>query len=498
MKTSDIAASIRKLRKAQDLTQAEFAKRLGTSQSAVTRMEQGKQNFSLEMLDRISEVLGKELISLSDGSTNFKIEGGHKLSGSITVNTSKNASVGLMCAALLNRGQTTLKNVPKIEEVYRIIEVLESIGVAVTWNDFDLIIQPPKQLKISKMNKQAASRTRTIIMFLAPLMHLMDEFTIPAPGGCDLGSRTIMPHVYALESFGLQIDELHGNFRCKYTAQKPKQVILYEPGDTATENALMAAALTPGATTIKYTGANYMVQDVCAFLLACGVKIEGIGTSTLTVHGVKKIDQDIEFYIGEDPIEAMTFISAAVVTESELTVKRTPIEFVEKELFVLEKMGLKYEVGKTYKAKNGFMNLADIVIYPSKLSASPVKLHALPYPGVTMDNLPFLALIAATAKGRTLIHDWSYENRAIYFTELNKLNARYDLADPHRVYVTGPTKWEPADIASPPALRPSMMVFLAMLAAPGKSTLRNVYSINRGYADLAQRLNAVGANITQT
>ncbi|HIA92049.1 TPA: UDP-N-acetylglucosamine 1-carboxyvinyltransferase [Candidatus Saccharibacteria bacterium] len=498
MKTSDIAASIRKIRKSQKLTQAEFAEKLGTSQSAVTRMEQGKQNFSLEMLDRISEVLGKELISLSDGSTNFVIEGGNKLKGAITVNTSKNAAVGLMCAALLNKGQTTLKNAPKIEEVYRIIEVLESIGVEIEWVNHDLTIKPPRRLKIDQMDKKAASRTRTIIMFLAPLMHAMREFTIPAPGGCDLGSRTIMPHIYALENFGLEVSENRGNFHCTVRRKKPKQVILYEPGDTVTENAIMAAALTEGTTTLKYISANYMGQDVCAFLQACGVRIDGIGSTTLTIHGVKEINKDIEFHIGEDPIEAMTFIAAGVLTESTLTIKRAPIEFVEKELYILEKMGLKYSIDKEYKSKNKVMKLADITVRPSKLYASPVKLHSIPYPGVNMDNLPFMALIAATAHGRTLVHDWSYENRAIYFTELNKLGASFDLADQHRVFVTGPTKWEPAHIASPPALRPSMMIFLAMLAAPGKSILRNVYSINRGYADLANRLNAVGAKISMT
>jgi UDP-N-acetylglucosamine 1-carboxyvinyltransferase len=119
----------------------------------------------------------------------------------------------------------------------------------------------------------------------------------------------------------------------------------------------------------------------------------------------------------------------------------------------------------------------------------------MPFPGVNMDNLPFLGLIATVAEGRTLVHDWSYENRAIYFTELSKLNAKIELVDPHRVYITGPTKWKPADIIAPPALRPSVVILLAMLAAPGKSTLRDVYSINRGYEELANRLNILGADI---
>jgi UDP-N-acetylglucosamine 1-carboxyvinyltransferase len=191
----------------------------------------------------------------------------------------------------------------------------------------------------------------------------------------------------------------------------------------------------------------------------------------------------------------MSFIAAGVVTDSEITVKRAPIEFLEIELATLAEMGLKYDLTEEYAAHNGHTRLVDIHIYPSKLTAAKDKLHALPFPGINMDNLPFLGLIATAAKGRTLVHDWSYENRAIYFTELTKLNATIELLDPHRVYIVGPTKWKPADVVAPPALRPSVVVLLAMLATPGQSTLRDIYSINRGYEELASRLNSLGAHI---
>ena len=191
----------------------------------------------------------------------------------------------------------------------------------------------------------------------------------------------------------------------------------------------------------------------------------------------------------------MSFIAAAVVTDSEITVRRAPIEFLEIELATLAEMGLKFELSKEYFANNGQTRLVDIKLQRSKLQAAKDKLHALPFPGINMDNLPFLGLIATVAKGRTLVHDWSYENRAIYFTELSKLNAQIELVDPHRVYITGPTKWKPADVVAPPALRPSVVILLAMLAAPGVSILRDVYSINRGYEELAARLNSLGAEI---
>ena len=225
---------------------------------------------------------------------------------------------------------------------------------------------------------------------------------------------------------------------------------------------------------------NYMVQDVCFFLQTLGVDIDGIGTTTLVIRGVKSISKTVEYYPSEDPIEAMSFVAAGIVTGSEITVARVPIEFMELELATLAGMGLQYNMTPEYMARNGRTRLVDITLKKSKLHAPKDKIHALPFPGVNMDNLPFLGLCATVADGRTLIHDWSYENRAIYFTELSKLGGRIEMVDPHRVYITGPTRWKPADIIAPAALRPSVVILLAMMAAPGVSLLRDVYSINRG------------------
>jgi UDP-N-acetylglucosamine 1-carboxyvinyltransferase len=215
----------------------------------------------------------------------------------------------------------------------------------------------------------------------------------------------------------------------------------------------------------------------------------------LKIHGRAKINQTVEYFISEDPIEAMSFIAAAVVTDSQLEIKRAPIEFLELELTILKNMGLEFNKSAEYPSKNGQTRLVDLTIKQSKLIAPADNLHAMPSPGVNQDNLPFLGLIATMAEGRTLLHDWAYENRAIYLTELNRLGADIELVDPHRVYITGPTNWKAADITAPPALRPSVVRMLAMLAAPGQSMLRDVYNIKRGYQDLPQRLNAIGADI---
>ena len=475
------------------------AKKIASTQSVVARIENGEQNLSAKTLARISKALDREIMSLSKGGTiNFTIEGGRMLKGNITVRTSKNGALGVMCASLLNKGTTTIKNAPRIEEVYRIIEVLNGIGVRTEWKGDDLLIMPPASLNTDFIGDDSAAvtRTRSCIMLIGSLIHRTRQFKISQPGGCKLGSRTVKPYVYALEKLGVSIDTSSKFYHVSHKGLKSGQeIVMYEAGDTVTETVIMAAALIPGKTVIKFASANYQVQDVCFYLEQAGVKIDGIGTSTLTVHGVENIDADIEYSLGEDPIEAMSLIAVAIATNSGITIERCPIDFLELELLKLEKMGFKYNIVKRYKGGNGHVNLVDIVTHPSELIALEEKIHALPYPGINIDNLPFFALIGAFAKGETFIHDWTFEERAIYYKELDKLGVDSLLADPHRFYVRGPSKLKAAEVICPPALRPSVIIMIAMLAAPGTSILRNVYNINRGYEDLANRLNKIGANI---
>lgn len=495
-----IGRLIYQIRQERGLTQAEFARKLGTSQSAVNRIEHGKQNLSLETLGRISDVLNKQIISLSGSAVSLRIEGGHQLRGEIELKTSKNAAVALLCASLLNKGTTRLKRVARIEEVNRIIEVLQSIGVHVRWlPGNDLEIKVPANLEIEKMNKEAARKTRAVIMMVGSLMHDYPEFKIPYAGGCELGRRTVLPHIYALEEFGTTVVAKTGHYSVTTKRKQPKRhILLYESGDTVTENTLLAAAKFEGETVIKMASANYMVQDLCFFLQKLGVKIEGIGTTTLKVRGVKEIKRNVSYSPGEDPVEAMTFIAAAVTTNSSITIRRVPIDFVELELFKLEKMGLRFKTSPLYKADNGHTDLTDLTIYQhnGQLSAPEEKLYGRPFPGLNIDNLPYFVPIAAVSKGRTLIHDWVYEDRALMYTEMKKIGVKLELADPHRVFIDGPTSWKAADIVTPSGLRPAVMLLIGMLAAPGISMLRNVYTINRGYEDLAERLNSLGAHIS--
>ncbi|MGO4454943.1 UDP-N-acetylglucosamine 1-carboxyvinyltransferase [Arthrobacter sp. RAF14] len=494
-----LASWLRDARSDKGWTQGKLAEELGTSQSAVARMETGKQNLSLRMIRRLEDLFEATLLTPARPRvTHLRVEGGHQLSGAVDVNSSKNAGVALLLASLINRGTTTLRRLARIEEVNRIVEVLASIGVECTWlNENDLQIRRPAVLDLDAMDVDAARRTRSVIMLLGPLLDEREEYQLPYAGGCDLGTRTVEPHMQALRQFGLSVEAKSGFYlvQAPEADSKDRTFVLTERGDTVTENAIMAAAHRTGTTVIRNASPNYMVQDLCFYLQMLGVTIEGIGTTTLRITGRTNIDQDIEYFPSEDPIEAMSLITAGIVTNSEVTVRRVPIEFMEIELAFLQHMGQELEISGEYVARNGHTRLVDVTTKPSVLHASVDKIHPMPFPGMNIDNLPFFAVIAANAEGQTMIHDWVYENRAIYLTELNRLGANVQLLDPHRIYVNGPTKWRAAEIGCPPALRPAACLLLAMLAARGTSTLRNIYVIERGYADLADRLNSIGARI---
>ncbi len=490
-----IGAFIKKLREKRLLTQGDLAKRLNTSQSAIARIERGGQNLTAQELMRISDALDHKIVSLSD-TVDFKVHGGKKLKGSITTNPSKNGAMGLLCAALLNKGVTTLRGMPRIEEVNRMLEIFSNLGVKTRWLDLHTLeIVPPKTFEKTGLMHKSVASVRSSLMLIPAFVHNLGNFPMLHTGGCKMGERTIAAHKFAFEDLGVNIKSLDGKYEITTKKLKANEIVLYESSDTAAENAIMLASLIEGTTKISFAPPNYQVQEVCFFLQKLGVKIEGIGTTTLQVTGLKEINQNVEYENSEDPIESMMFLSAAITTNSRLVVKRCPIDFLQLEVLKLEKMGQKFLISKSYLAKNGHTKLVDITVLPSKLSAPHDKLHALPYPGLNSDNLPFFVPIATQAQGRTLIHDWMWEDRAIHFTELNKLGASITLVDPHRAFVNGPTLLKGAQVVCPPALRPAMIILIAMLAASGTSVLRNVYSITRGYEDVVDRLNSIGASI---
>ena len=431
----------------------------------------------------------------------FIINGGKKLKGEIRTNAAKNSAISILCATAMIKGTTRLVNVPEIEEVKRIIELLESIGIKVVHDKKNCLqIENSGKINWEKLNKEAFAKTRAGILLIGALANRKEEFSLPLPGGCKLGKRTVNPHLLALEHLGILVKEKSDSHQIYRSKKIPlnREFVMYETGDTATENALLAAVLMKGKTVIHFASPNYMVQDLCYFLQKAGAKINGIGANRLEIEGVEKLQPVSNYPIMPDPIESMTLLSIAITTASNLKILGCPIDFLRLELEKLRVMGQKMKISPAYKSANGQFDLVDIEVIPSSLTALPDKIYGAPYPALNIDNLPLFLPILTQAQGETLVHDWPYENRAIYYIELNRLGADIRLMDPHRAMVFGPTRLKPAEVICPPALRPSINLLTCMLAAEGKSILRDAYPIDRGYENIVGRLKTLGADIQQT
>jgi len=426
---------------------------------------------------------------------NFIINGGKKLKGAIKTNSAKNSAVAILCALPMIKGKTVLTDMPRIEEVNRIIEILTSIGLKISWLDsHTLQVINNGKINLSDINKKSYEKTRSAILLIGSLSSVFNNFSLPKISGCKLGKRTVSPHIIALNHLGIEVKKTNNSFYVNRGKAKGANFTMYESGDTATENTILAAITLTGKTEINLASPNYMVQDLCYFLVKAGAKIKGIGTTKLEITGVKEL-KPISYPIMPDPIESMAFIAIAITTASQFKITACPIQFLSLELEKLRVMGQKIKISQTYKSANGRFDLVDLEIIASKLKALPDKIYGRPFPGLNIDNLPLFLPILTQAHGQTLVHDWVYENRAVYYLELNKLGANVILHDAHRVTVAGPTKLKPAEIICPPALRPAINLLICMLGAKGKSTLYNSYSIDRGYENICERLNKLGADI---
>ena len=428
----------------------------------------------------------------------YHIKGGKKLSGRIDATAGKNAPIALLLAALMVKGQVVLNNLTEVEEVGRILEILESIGVKFQLNGQGQIrLDTSGQIDITKINRLACEETRASLLLFGALAARVKNYRLYKSGGCKLGARTIRPHTLALQKLGVVILSREKYYEVKTQTLAGTKVVMYESGDTPTENVIMAAVLAPGTTTISFASANYMVQELCYFLHAAGAKISGIGTTTLVIEGVKSLRPKVAYSITPDPVDAMAWISLAIATKSRLVIGRCPLPFLDLELEKLRVMGQKFIIRREYLSDNGQIPLVDIECVPGKLHALPDKLYGRPFPGLNIDNVPLFLPILTQARGRTLVHDWCYENRAVYYLELKKLGANVLLLDSHRALVEGPTPLIGNEIVCPPALRPAMAILIGMLAAKGDSILRDCYTLERGYDRLVERLSAVGAKITR-
>lgn len=412
---------------------------------------------------------------------NFRIEGGAPLSGEIEVRGSKNAAAPIIAATLLTTEPCILHNIPRIEDVFRLLEIVKSIGVEVSWIDERTLRIEAKELFPDRMSPDEVRRVRMSVLLFGAIAARCDHFNLGHPGGCAIGARSIETHVDALEKLGIKISKHEKYYEVDATERKAGKVVQREFSVTSTEDALMLAASLPGKTVVKLAACEPHVEDLGNFLIAMGARIQGLGSHTITVEGGAL--HGAEHTIIPDPIEAATFLVLGAVTGSEITVLGAREEHLEA---VLEKMR---DFGVAFHIESDRITVA-----PAKKLISPGRVKAELYPGIPTDALSLFAVLAACSEGETLLHEHFYEGRFNYISEFEKMRVRAMVLNPHQAVVHGPADMRGTTIKSFD-LRAGATLIIAALSAHGMTTIEDIYQVDRGYERIEERLQKIGAKI---
>ncbi|MEK7598400.1 MAG: UDP-N-acetylglucosamine 1-carboxyvinyltransferase [Patescibacteria group bacterium] len=412
----------------------------------------------------------------------FEIQGGKRLRGEIEVRGSKNATTPILAATLLTKEKCVIANIPLIEDVFRMLEILESLGAEVKWLGKRKISVEAKNIDPAKMNYELVKKIRSSILLLGSLSARFDKFKLYHPGGCVIGARPMGTHFDALAKMGVDIKQNGKYYFVNAKKRKSARIVLKEFSVTGTENAMMLAAGLPGKTIIKIAAAEPHVEDLGKFLMAMGAKIKGLGTHTLEIIGSKKL-KGARHEIVSDAVEAATFLIMGVATRSRIKVKNAREEHLDLVLEKLREFGADFSIAKNF-----------IEVIPPKKINSVVKVEARTYPGIPTDAQAPFGVLATQAEGKTLIYDTLYEGRLNYVQGIKKMGAKTKILDTHQMLVEGPTKLK-GRIINSYDLRAGASLIIAALVAQGKTIIENIYQVDRGYERIEERLQKLGADI---
>lgn len=415
----------------------------------------------------------------------FEIRGGNQLNGKISVYGSKNATTPILAATLLATTPSTLHNIPRIEDVFRMLEIIESLGAIVTWPDEHSVTIDPANLSLDNLNQSLVKKIRSSILLLGALAARFDTFTLNHPGGCVIGARSVDTHIDALKKLGVTVTTSKGGYQVEAKERRAASFVLRECSVTATENALMLAASLPGTSEIHFAATEPHVQDLCAFLVKMGAQIEGIGTHDLKITGSLAL-VGVEHTIIPDANEAATFLILGVATKSPLEVVGARADHLEVVLEKLREFGADFTVTDT-----------SITVIPADTIRAVTKVDTMIYPGIPTDTQALFGVLATLAEGTTLIHDPLFEGRFNYIPALQIMGAKAKILNPHQVEITGPTKLRGTGIRSYD-LRAGVSLIIAALCAEGKTVIEEIYQVDRGYEAIEQRLQLIGADIKRT
>jgi UDP-N-acetylglucosamine 1-carboxyvinyltransferase len=419
----------------------------------------------------------------------FVIEGGVPLSGTLVPAGNKNGALPILACAVLTEEEVLVRNVPRIRDVEAMLSILSAIGVRVEWRGANEVALCAAGVHEVEIAPELAEQIRASFLLAGPLLARFRRAVMPPPGGDVIGRRRLDPHLDAFRAMGATTVCGRDIVLSAPKGLRPTDVFMDEPSVMATENALMAAALTPGATVIGNAACEPHVQDLARMLVKMGADIQGIGSNLLTVNGAERL-HGCEHQVAPDHIEIGSFMALAGVTGGELRIKDTVPGDLRMIRLVFERMGLRSELEGNDVLVPGGQRLvvqSDHGEYKSKIQDGP-------WPAFPADLTSIAVALATQAEGSILVHEWMFENRLIFTDKLILMGADIVMCDPHRAIVTGPRRLRGERVESPD-IRAGMAMLLAALCAEGRSEIGNIRQIDRGYERIDERLRELGANI---
>ena len=412
-------------------------------------------------------------------NSRFVVNGGKKLKGEIEVKGAKNAALKVFAASILTSGTIRIKNVPEVEDIVRMSELLKNLGVEVIHLKHGEYQITAAKIKTSAINSEIAKKLRASIVVTASLLARTGNVKFPHPGGCVIGERPIDVFLDGYKALGAKINYNNGLYSIKGKLTGAK-FIFSNISVTGTEAMLMATSLAKGKTILKNCACEPEIESLANFLNSCGAKIQGAGTPFIMVEGVESLTGG-EYKTIPDRIEAGTFAILAAATKSNILIKNCEPEHLDSLWNVLKKAGVRLKISK---------NIVEII--PSQLKTVNIKTHE--YPGFPTDLQAPICVLLTQTEGQGLVHETIFESRLFWLDDLKRMEANILMHDPHRISIQGPTKLRARDIESPD-LRAGMAYLIAALCAKGKSTINNIYQIDRGYEKIEERLRKIGADI---
>lgn len=418
----------------------------------------------------------------------FRVVGGKPLRGTIRPAGNKNAALPMIAATLLADGPCEIVNVPRIADVDLLLQLVAELGAVIEWTGKNTLRIDPSQLQPTSLSTELAARIRASILLAGPLLARFGRVVLPPPGGDVIGRRRLDTHFLAFEMLGAEVT-VGADYTLEASQLVGADIFLDEPSVTATENALMAAVLAQGTTTLQNAASEPHVQDLARGLVGMGAEIEGIGTNRLTIHGTRSL-RGATLHVGPDHIEVGSFIGLAAVTGGEITIEGVRPEELRSILIVFNRLG----VHPVVENDRVFLGSPQEMRIRPDLGGHIPKIEDGPWPAFPADLMSIAIVVASQCEGQVLAFEKMFESRLYWVDMLIGLGARIVLCDPHRAVIAGPARLRGTEVRSPD-IRAGMAMLLATLAAEGESQIYNISQIDRGYERIDERLRSLGAQI---